>query len=51
MAAKTQVADINRALYDFVKSEAGSYRADAGLTEDIVREISERKKEPRWMLE
>ena len=51
MAARTQVADINRELYDFVKSEEGSYRAHAGLTEDIVREISARKNEPAWMLE
>ena len=28
-----------------------SYKTDAGLTEDIVREISEKKHEPQWMLD
>ncbi len=48
---RTQVADVDRSLYDFVKSEEGSERLDAGLTPDIVREISERKDEPDWMLQ
>ena len=48
---RSQVADVNRSLYDFTKSEEGSERLDAGLTPEIVREISERKNEPAWMLE
>ena len=48
---RTQVADVDRSLYDFVKSEEGYERVDAGLTPDIVREISERKDEPQWMLD
>ena len=47
---KTQVADINRSLYDFVKPEEGSERYANGLTPDIVRAISEKKDEPEWML-
>ena len=48
---RSQVADVDRSLYDFTKSEEGSERLDAGLTPEIVREISERKDEPEWMLE
>ncbi|MBQ9067512.1 MAG: Fe-S cluster assembly protein SufB [Eggerthellaceae bacterium] len=48
---RSQVADVDRSMYDFTKSEEGSERLDAGLTPDIVREISARKDEPEWMLE
>ncbi len=48
---RTQVADIDRSFYDFTYGEEGFERLDAGLTPDIVREISERKDEPEWMLE
>ncbi len=48
---RTEVADIDRSLYDFRYGEEGFERLDAGLTPDIVREISERKDEPAWMLE
>jgi Fe-S cluster assembly protein SufB len=51
MSARSKVADVDRSLYDFVKSEEGYERVDAGLTPDIVREISQRKDEPAWMLE
>ena len=47
---KTQVADINRSLYDFVKPEEDYERYANGLTPDIVRAISEKKDEPEWML-
>ena len=47
---KTQVADINRSLYDFVKPEEGYERYANGLTPDTVRAISEKKDEPEWML-
>ena len=45
---RTEVADIDRTLYDIVDSEEGFERLDSGLTPDIVREISERKDEPEW---
>ena len=48
---RTQVADVNRSLYDFTKSEEGYERYDDGLTPEIVRAISEKKDEPEWMLE
>lgn len=48
---RTEVADIDRTLYDIVDSEEGFERLDSGLTLDIVREISERKDEPEWMLD
>lgn len=48
---RTQVEDIDRSLYDFTYGEEGAERLDAGLTPEIVREISERKNEPPWMLD
>lgn len=47
---RTHVEDINRTLYDIVNSETPGARFEAGLTPDIVREISARKQEPAWML-
>ena len=35
---RTEVADIDRSLYDFSYGEEGFERLDAGLTPDIVRE-------------
>lgn len=48
---KTQVADVNRSIYDIKNEFAYSYKSEAGLTPDIVREISEKKNEPKWMLD
>ncbi len=48
---RTHVDDIDRSLYDFANDETGIERLDAGLTPSIVREISERKNEPAWMLD
>lgn len=48
---RTHVDDIDRSLYDFTYGEEESQRLDAGLTPAIVREISERKNEPSWMLD
>ncbi|CAK7019120.1 MAG: hypothetical protein PEGG_00779 [Paraeggerthella hongkongensis] len=48
---RTYVDDIDRSLYDFANDETGIERLDAGLTPSIVREISERKNEPGWMLD
>ncbi|MGI6755868.1 MAG: Fe-S cluster assembly protein SufB [Atopobiaceae bacterium] len=48
---RTQVEDVDRSLYDFVKSEEGYERYSDGLTPDIVRQISEKKNEPQWMLD
>ena len=48
---KTQVADMDRGVYDIKNDFEYSYIADAGLTEDIIREIWSNKNEPEWMLE
>ena len=48
---RTHVDDIDRSLYDFHYDESGQEHLDAGLTPEIVREISEKKDEPEWMLE
>ena len=48
--AKTKVADIDRSIYDFKKSEEGYERYADGLTPEIVRAISKKKDEPAWML-
>ena len=47
----SDVADVDRSLYDFVKPEEGYERFADGLTPDIVRAISDKKDEPAWMLE
>jgi Fe-S cluster assembly protein SufB len=41
----------NRSLYDQANPEENQYRALAGLSEDLVREIAKQKNEPDWMLE
>ncbi|MBQ5491368.1 MAG: Fe-S cluster assembly protein SufB [Treponema sp.] len=50
---KSQVADINRSLYDFryEESDADFYKVRKGLDESIVRRISEEKHDPEWMKE
>ncbi len=48
---KTQVAEIDRGIYDITNEFTYSHKAESGLTEKIVREISEGKDEPGWMLE
>ncbi|NPD30687.1 Fe-S cluster assembly protein SufB [Eggerthellaceae bacterium zg-1084] len=47
---RTEVADIDRSMYDFRNDDSGQEKLD-GLTEDVVREISEKKGEPAWMLD
>ncbi|HBG65144.1 MAG TPA: Fe-S cluster assembly protein SufB [Treponema sp.] len=48
---KTQVADIDRSLYDFryAESDRDFYKIRKGLDESIVRRISEEKQDPDWM--
>ncbi|MBR3745851.1 MAG: Fe-S cluster assembly protein SufB, partial [Selenomonadaceae bacterium] len=48
---KNYIADIERALYDVRDEDKSIYKSDAGLTEEIIRDISQRKKDPPWMLE
>ncbi len=46
---KTYVEDIDRGIYDIKNEFKYSYKAEKGLTEEIVRDISEKKNEPKWM--
>ena len=50
---KTQIADIDRSLYDFryEESDKDFYKIRAGLDESIVKKISEEKNDPEWMRE
>ncbi len=48
---KTYVSDIERGIYDIKDEMKHKYTTGKGLTEEIVRSISEKKKEPQWMLE
>ena len=48
---KTYIEDIERTLYDIRNVDDSVYKSDAGLTEEIIRDISARKKDPDWMLE
>nr|MCR4924926.1 Fe-S cluster assembly protein SufB [Clostridiales bacterium]MCR5046436.1 Fe-S cluster assembly protein SufB [Treponema sp.] len=50
---KTQINDIDRSIYDFryEESEKDFYRMESGLSEDIIKKISEEKGDPQWMRE
>ncbi len=48
---KTQVEDIDRSMYDFRNDSSGDYKVDAGLTPEIVEQISREKNDPDWMRE
>ena len=50
---KSQVADIDRSLYDFryEENDEDFYKIRAGLDESIVQKISEEKGDPEWMKE
>jgi Fe-S cluster assembly protein SufB len=49
MAEKTYVEDIDRSMYDFRFEEKDAWRIDAGLSPEIVEQISEEKNDPDWM--
>ena len=46
---KTQVEDIDRSLYDFRNEDKDAYRITAGLSREIVEQISAEKDDPEWM--
>lgn len=48
---KTFIEDIERTLYDIRNEDRALYKSQAGLTEEIVRDISAKKRDPEWMLE
>jgi Fe-S cluster assembly protein SufB len=49
MAKKPKIAEVDRSLYDFKDDESDFYRIKAGLTEEIVDQISDEKHDPEWM--
>lgn len=49
MKEKSHVNDIDRSIYDIRDVEKDAFRLEEGLTEDIVRKISEEKNDPQWM--
>ena len=48
---RTFVSDIERGIYDIKDSIDYSYSTGMGLNEEVVRKISARKLEPKWMLD
>ncbi|MCC8104334.1 MAG: Fe-S cluster assembly protein SufB [Clostridiales bacterium] len=51
MKEKTWVEDVNRSIYDIKNEEKDVYRLKAGLTPEIVAQISDEKHDPDWMRE
>ena len=51
MKEKTQVADIDRSLYDFRYEEDAADMLSSGISPEIIREISDEKNDPDWMRE
>lgn len=49
MTEKSQVADIDRSIYDIRDAEHDAYRMEAGLTHAIVEKLSKEKNDPAWM--
>ena len=48
---KTYVDDIERGIYDVKNEDKFEFKADKGLTREIVETISKEKNEPEWMLD
>lgn len=48
---KTYVEDMDRGVYDIKNEFTYRSKTEKGLTEEIVRQISKEKDEPKWMLE
>ncbi|MDD3260847.1 MAG: Fe-S cluster assembly protein SufB [Oscillospiraceae bacterium] len=46
---KEQLQEVDRSLYDFKDAVHPSYETDAGLTPEIVEQISREKGDPAWM--
>jgi len=51
MRKRTFVSDIERGIYDIKDKIDYQYSTGVGLNEDVVRKISARKLEPKWMLD
>ena len=49
MKEKSQVADIDRSIYDIRDEENEAYRMQSGLTSEIIDKLSKEKNDPVWM--
>ena len=49
--AKTQIDEINRNIYDIKNADNYDFKAQKGLTKEIIKDISSKKNEPAWMTE
>ena len=49
MKEKTYVSDIDRSIYDVIDEEKDAFRLERGLSEEVVKKISEEKNDPDWM--
>ena len=49
MKEKTYVEDIDRNIYDFKYDDKDAYKLKAGLTPEIVEQLSKEKHDPAWM--
>lgn len=49
MKKKSYIEDVNRNIYDFINDDTDSFKLDQGLSEDIVKQLSDRKNDPDWM--
>ena len=49
MKEKSQVADIDRSVYDIRDEEDDAYRMQEGLTPEIIDKLSKEKDDPVWM--
>lgn len=47
--AKTSVQELDRGIYDIKNIDDFLYKSKSGLTANIIRDISLKKKEPAWM--
>jgi len=46
---KTFIEDLDRGFYDIKNKDIYSYKADKGLTKEIILNISKEKNDPEWM--
>ena len=48
--SKTHIEEFNRNIYDIKNKDESVYKT-LGITQDIIKDISGKKQEPKWMLE
>ncbi len=51
MEEKTYVNDIDRSVYDITNADDDAFKIEEGLTEAVVRQLSQEKNDPQWMAE